>query len=460
MTIHARILKTRKFYLPPPPAATLVPTPSPLLLPASCDLLTIGAGAAGLFASVHAGRTATERGGGLSILAVDTARKLGAKILVAGGGRCNVTHFEVAASDYAGSTPAAIRKVLKRYGVERVIAFFAAAGVELKREDTGKLFPVSDSARTVLAALLRESEAAGVSIVHPARVTAIEPRADGARGFRVETEAGTVTAQRLLLATGGRSLPKSGSDGSGLALAASLGHTLTTPILPALVPLVLADGHFIRGLSGLTLPTRLTLTSATGKRLVSTEGSTLCTHQGLSGPAVLDISRHYLMAQHADSAVQLLINWVPDLAAEKLDAELRDARGRGSLAVLRTHLPDRLARVLCEQAACPQAGDIPKDARRRLLGMTTAMPLPVVGDRGFSIAEATAGGVPLSEVRLETMESRVCPGLHLAGEVLDVDGRIGGFNFQWAWASGFVAGTSAVAALLEEPSPAAATRPA
>ena len=429
-------------------------------LPAACDLGIVGAGAAGLFAAIQAGRAAGGRTLPLSMVAVDTARKLGAKILVAGGGRCNVTHHRVDERDYAGSTPAAIRKVLRRFDVAEVVEFFAKAGVELKREETGKLFPVSDSARSVLAALLREAADVGVELVHPARVEAIEPPGASPRGgFRVTTTAGAVEARRLVLATGGRSLPKSGSDGSGFALAASLGHTLTEPILPALVPLVLADGHFIRSLSGLTVPTRLTLTSATGKRLATSEGSTLCTHQGLSGPAVLDISRHYLLARHADAGMRLVINWLPQLAADELDVSLRDARSRGAVAVLRPYLPERLARQLCEEAGCPSAGDIPKESRRRLVRLICEMPLPVVGDRGFSTAEATAGGVPLSEVRLETMESRLCPGLHFAGEVLDVDGRIGGFNFQWAWASGFVAGTSAVAALAADCSQEAARPP-
>lgn len=449
--------------------STSLPKPRPtsprqvlcMTLPNACDVLIVGAGAAGLFASIHAGRAAAASAPSLTLIAVDTARKLGAKILVAGGGRCNVTHHAVDERDYAGSTPAAIRKVLRRYRVEDVVAFFAAAGVDLKREDTGKLFPVSDSARSVLAALLEETAVAGVHVVHPARVQAVRPLGEpaAATGFAVETEAGSITARRVILSTGGRSLPKSGSDGSGFALAASLGHQLTAPILPSLVPLVLADAHFIRGLSGLTLPTRLTLTSATGKRLCSTEGSTLCTHQGLSGPAVLDISRHYLMAQHADRDVQLKIDWLPQFPVEELERHFREARGRGAVAVLRQHLPDRLARLLCEQAGCPTSGDIPKEARRRLLTAVSAMTLPVVGDRGFAVAEATAGGVPLKEVRLESMESRLCPGLYFAGEVLDVDGRIGGFNFQWAWASGFVAGTSAVAACVAEASSRAEPRP-
>jgi predicted Rossmann fold flavoprotein len=408
------------------------------------DIAIVGAGAAGLFAAAWAGRTSRDRGLTPAIVAVDGARKLGAKILVAGGGRCNVTHWRVADTDFAGSTPPAIRKVLARFTADDTVAFFKAAGVELKREDTGKLFPVTDSARTVLDALVGEATRSGAELVHPARVDAILRDTDG---FLVTTSAGPLRAARVILCTGGKSLPKSGSDGGGHALAASLGHSITSPIVPALVPLVLPTGHWITELSGLTLPTELVLSSATGKRLTACTGSTLCTHFGLSGPAVLDISRHWLVARHdavtaGTPPVRLSINWLPDTPAGGVDAMLLEARGRGTLAILREHLPDRLARRLCELAGAPTNGDLPREARKRLVTLLTSTPLELTGDRGFTLAEATAGGVPLSEVRLDTMESRICPGLHFAGEVLDVDGRIGGFNFQWAWASGFLAGTA------------------
>lgn len=212
--------------------------------------------------------------------------------------------------------------------------------------------------------------------------------------------------------------------------------------MPALVPLVLAFGHWITGLSGLTLPTAVTLAAATGKRLVSFTCSPLCTHVGLSGLAVLDISRHWLIARHADPGVTVAVNWLPGVSTDDCGRLLVEGQRRGALAVLRDIIPDRLARMLCELAGAPPTGDVPRDARR-LATLATATPLPIVGDRGFAVAEATAGGVPLAEVRLETMESRIRPGLFFAGEVLDVDGLIGGFNFQWAWASGFVAGSAA-----------------
>ena len=422
-------------------------------VPGTADVAIVGAGAAGLFASVWAGRTAAA---GSRVVAFDGARKLGAKILVAGGGRCNVTHHVVSEHDFAGSTPPAIRKVLRRFPVERVVQFFAEAGVELKQEETGKLFPVTDSARTVLEALTHAATTAGAQLVHPARVTAIEPLPTSEPGgdeaavagaatpvrFRLITDAGSCTARRVILCTGGKSLPKSGSDGFGHELARALGHTITQPMVPALVPLLLPAGHWIREFSGLTLPTTVTLATATGRQLMATTGSTLCTHLGLSGPAVLDISRHWLVRRQADPDVRLTLNWLPGETAESID-QLLQAAGRGPLAVLRQRLPERLARQLCEQAGAAASGDLPRASRRALVQAVTATPLPVTGDRGFTVAEATAGGVPLNEVNLKTMESRVCPGLFLAGEVLDVDGRIGGFNFQWAWASGFVAGTAA-----------------
>jgi len=441
---------TRMTRMPSQPSPTTpgqFPSGGPPTGTREADVAIVGAGAAGLFAATWAGRTARAAGRTRRIVAVDGARKLGAKILVAGGGRCNVTHWRVGDADFSGSTPPAIRRVLARFTADDTVAFFRAAGVDLKREDTGKLFPVTDSARTVLDALVREATRAGAALLHPARVARIDR--DGDR-FLLATAAGPLAANRVILCTGGRSLPKSGSDGGGHDLAAALGHSLTDPIVPALVPLVLPAGHWITGLSGLTLPAELVLSTAGGRRLKACVGSTLCTHFGLSGPAVLDISRHWLVAAaqaRAEAAPppRLSIHWLPGMPTADVESLLVAAGGRGALAVLRERLPDRLARLLCEQAAAPTGGDLPREPRRRLVGLITATPLDVVGDRGFTLAEATAGGVPLAEVRLDTMESRVCPGLHLAGEVLDVDGRIGGFNFQWAWASGFLAGCAAAA---------------
>lgn len=402
------------------------------------DIVVVGAGAAGLMCAIWAGRTRP----GASVVALDGARTLGAKILVAGGGRCNVTHYAVDETAFAGSSRNAIRKVLLRFDVAQTLEFFRGLGVELKREDTGKLFPTTDSARTVLDALLRAARDAAVEVRHPWRVERVRREGDA---FCVESADGrAIAARRVVLATGGRSLPKSGSDGHGYDIARSLGHTTTERIFPALVPLVVAEGHFVRGLSGVAVSTTLEVRSGTGRRLASFTNSTLCTHFGLSGPGPLDISRHLLDARAADPAARLVVNWLPGESAESIDRALQALGGATAGRWLRERLPDRLARALCEHAgvdAGAPASNLTRERRRGLAATVAEMVAPVTGDRGFTHAEVTAGGVPLSEVRLDTMESRVCPGLHLVGEILDVDGRIGGFNFQWAWASGFVAGT-------------------
>jgi len=445
------------------------------------DVAVIGAGAAGLMAALWAGRTLRELGISPRVVALDGARTLGAKILVAGGGRCNVTHHEVDESAYAGSSRHAIKKVLRAFDVPTTVEFFRELGVELKQEDTGKLFPVTDSARTVLTALLRGVGDAGAQVWNPWRVdriTALAPEGpgDAPEGFEItaapaaaapETASQTqglaspvVHARRVILCTGGMSLPKSGSDGHGYALVKALGHSVTPLVFPALVPLLLPQDHFVLELSGIACEATLELRSPTGKRLVSFTNSTLCTHFGLSGPGPLDISRFVLDAlgpepiNPADrSRGGLFINWMPRETTESLDRRLLDGGKRPVASVLRDALPERLALALCAQTGVDprlHCSALTREPRRSLARLTTDMPIPLRGSRGFNYAEVTAGGVPLAEVRLETMESRLCPGLHLAGEICDVDGRIGGFNFQWAWASGFVAGCAAAKACLVE----------
>lgn len=390
-----------------------------------------------------AGITAGRRAPHQSILILDGAQKLGAKILVAGGGRCNVTHDQVNPESYAGASPHAIKKVLRRFDVPETIAFFRELGVELKREPTGKLFPVSDSARTILDALLGAVRRAGVGLYHPYRVEQISRHGDG---FRVSGPWGQISTPKVVLATGGKSLPKSGSDGGGYRLAQALGHPLSPRLLPGLVPLTLPPDHFIRGLSGITLPATLELRAASGKRLIAFTDSTLCTHFGLSGPSVLNISRHYLSAC-SDSGEQpiLMINWLPDFTPETLEAALK--RG-GRLSVgrwLSERLPERLASALCTSSGIDPAtpcDQLPREWRKTLTRTVSGLPLPITGSRGFTYAEVTAGGIPLSDLHLDRMESRLCPGLYCCGEICDVDGQIGGYNFQWAWASGFVAGTA------------------
>ena len=383
------------------------------------DVAVIGAGAAGLMAAIAAART------GARVVAIDGAKKIGAKILISGGGRCNVTNEIVRAEDFNGSRNA-IAKVLRTFDVGSTIAFFEELGVPLKREETGKLFPVSNRARDIVDALLRAAK--DVDIITNMRVAKIE------RGFIINDE---LQADQVILAAGGRSVPKTGSDGSGYELARALGHTVT-PTFPALVPLVVEKGHWIAELSGISVDAELAVKSPTGRIVQRHRGSMLFTHFGLSGPVVLDISRHWIAHQPAT----LSANFLPGETFESVDASLIEAAKRNPHATIGSvlRLPDRLLARLAPETAL---GRLSKDDRRRIVRDLVDFTLPLVRDRGFEYAEVTAGGVPLSEISVATMESRICPNLYLCGEILDVDGRIGGFNFQWAWASGRLAGVSA-----------------
>ncbi len=410
----------------------------------AADVVIVGAGAAGLMAAIVAAREAPGR----RIVALDGARTIGAKILVAGGGRCNVTHHEVSERDYAGGSPHAIKQVLRSFGVRDTVAFFQELGVELKREGTGKLFPTTDTARTVLNALLTGLREAGGELSHPTRVRSItRSPADGP--FRVEADGVTLLAHRVIMATGGMALPKSGSDGGGYAIARALGHSLREPILPALAPLVVTDPPWIRELSGVAVHASITLVSSSGKHLLTMDRDMLCTHFGLSGPGPMDVSRHWQMARVADRGAHILVSWQSGLTLDAVESMMRGSHAP-ALPWLREVVPERLARALLDAARVPvdaSMRQLPKESRRALASLITQCPVRPSETRGFTYAEATAGGVPLDEVKLATMESRRCPGLSLCGEILDVDGRIGGFNFQWAWATGTLAGRSAARSL-------------
>lgn len=407
------------------------------------EIVVVGSGAAGLMAAIAAARRAPGR----RIVALDGAARLGAKILIAGGGRCNVTHHAVSERDFNGSTPPAIRRILRAFDVDETIAFFAAEGVALKREPTGKLFPVSDRARDVLDALVEAARRSGVELHHPVRVTqaaACTAASAGLGRFRIDTSSETWEADVVILATGGQSVPKTGSDGTGYRLAEGLGLPVTARRLPALVPLTLPVGHPVTGLSGLATEVALTVVASTGRHLHRVTGALLCTHQGLSGPAVLDVSRHWQTARAWDPEAGLHVHWLPGLAPETLDRRVQQLGGRPVVKAL-TPLPERLAELLCNLAGVEPGHSgavLTREARKRLVATVTHWPAPVTGTRGFAVAEVTAGGVPLAALT-STLEARTCPGLFVCGELCDVDGRIGGFNFQWAWASGWVAGRAA-----------------
>jgi predicted Rossmann fold flavoprotein len=405
------------------------------------DLAIVGGGAAGLATAIFAAEAAREAALSRRIVVIDGARMLGAKILVSGGGRCNVTHESAGPEDFNGSRPV-IRNILAAFPPAAAVRWFASMGVELRREETGKLFPVTDSARTVLNALLNRCTELGIALQTDSRVSGIvPPGGTGAAAdlFSIEHSRGTTRSARGVMATGGRSLPRSGSDGAGWETVRQLGHTVT-PTCAALVPLVLAPGMFHASLAGIALDAELS-TFAGGKMIDRRRGSLLWTHFGVSGPVVMDASRHWVKAKESGIDVSMQCNLLPPDGFEAVERWLIDlAASRQRVLVVNAvaaRLPDRVAAAVAAHAGIDPAttcGQLSRPLRRAL---------SIVQHRGWNYAEVTAGGVPLNEIDYRTMQSRKVPGLYLAGEILDCEGRIGGFNFQWAWATGYLAGTAA-----------------
>ena len=418
----------------------------------SVDIAIVGAGAAGMTAGIFAKQASPNA----RVVLLDGAKKPGAKILVAGGGRCNVTHHQVDHRDYNAASGGFVKSVLKSFTADDTVEWMKSLGVTLKREATGKLFPTTDKARTVLDALLGRLDQLGAELWTECRVTDVEHDGDGFH-LTINGER-RLRAKRLILSPGGRSLPKTGSDGGGYPLVKALGHTVT-PTHPALVSIVLQQHWFHADVTGASHEAELT-TLANGKPVDRRAGSLLWTHFGLSGPLVMDASRHLLANKHAGRTVEWRLNLLPGERFETVESTLvRMAEKTPKLAVkrvleqwssggasVRFDVPDRVLRAVFRWADVDgeQAlAHLKRDDRRRLVHALIDLPLPVEQERGWNHAEVTAGGVPLGEVSWKTMASKACDGLHLAGEILDLDGRIGGFNFQWAWATGRLAGRAA-----------------
>jgi predicted Rossmann fold flavoprotein len=396
----------------------------------------VGAGAAGLATAIFAAR----RGASGPIVAFDGAARLGAKILVSGGARCNVTNRVVTDQDFAGGNPNVVRGILRAFPAGEAVSFFREIGVALHEEPGGKLFPDSNRARTVLDALLAEASRRGVELRAGQRVHRV---VRDEQGFRLATSRGEVEATRVVLATGGLSLPKTGSDGVGYGMAVALGHRLV-PRTPALVPLVL-EGDFHAALAGVSHEAELVVRGERDRPVVR-RGSLLWTHFGVSGPVVLDVSRFWHRALEEGRDARVSASLLPGRSFGEIEGALlaqAAANPQGQVkGALAAWLPAAVAAAVPGRlgvAADTRLGQLTREERRRVIRGLLDWPLPVKGSRGYDYAEVTAGGVPLAEIEPRTMASRRCPGLYLVGEILDVDGRIGGFNFQWAWSTAWVA---------------------
>lgn len=415
------------------------------------DVIVVGAGAAGLFAAT----AAAERGRRTLLLEKNT--RAGIKILMSGGTRCNVTQ----ATDVRGIVKAFGRQgpflhsALAGLSPDAVVRLLAQQGVATKVEVTGKVFPASDSASDVLDALLARLHSSGAVLTLNESVKDIVSE-DGS--FRLTTSRGVHRTRQVIITTGGMSYPGCGTCGDGYGWLQALGHTIRPP-RPALTPITTHES-WVRELRGITLPDvalmvlpkdSLAATAGKARRraaLAGDRGSMLLAHFGLTGPVVLNVSR--VVSGHPQPA-QLCV--VCDLLPEDSDVQCEQwldtvcrHEGKAQLvSLLARRLPRRIAEVLLARTGMPddrRGAECRREERQRLVGALKSTVIPVAGTMGFKKAEVTAGGVDLAEVDSRNMQSKLVPGLFLAGEVLDLDGPIGGYNFQAAFSTGLLAGSS------------------
>jgi predicted Rossmann fold flavoprotein len=405
----------------------------------SVALAVVGGGAAGLASAIGASRH------GASAVVLERLPWPGKKLLATGGGRANLLNERLTAEDFTSTDPALVAAVLERFGRDDIRSFFEGLGLRLQSDEAGRIYPATNQAASVLKVLEREIARLGVTLLTGFEVGGIAPRSGG---LQVQAKDGRkVEARTVVLATGGRSYPALGSNGSGFVLAASFGHHIVAPV-PSAVPLVVKVrmGHFLTGQR-----MRVRVESRIGGRAAEhAEGEILFTAYGLSGTAILDVSESVSVAIHRDGRkdVSVVIDFLPFLAAEAATAEFerRLKAGWAPGDLTSGLLPEKFGlfmpqvfRDLGIQPGC----ETPKDTAARLAAQLKAREYRIEGTRGWNEAEFTAGGVDAREVEPGTLESRKQPGLYLAGEVLDVQGGRGGFNLAWAWASGFVAGSAA-----------------
>ncbi len=386
------------------------------------DVIVLGAGAAGLMCALTAGRR------GRRVLLLDHAAEAGAKIVISGGGRCNFTNTGAAPERFLSDNPHFCRSALLRYTPQDFVAMVERHGIAFHEKTLGQLF-CNGSARAIVAMLLDECRAAGVALRLGHRITELSRATE----FRVETDNGGFTSDSLVLATGGLSIPKMGATGFAHDAARRFGLRLTE-IRPALVPLTFGPEllTLMRPLSGVALDSEVALDRHRFRE------ATLFTHRGLSGPAILQISSCW-------ECGPITLNLLPDRDAAAFLLERKRARPKAELrSVLAEALPQRLAQALAATVeGATRLADLPDRTLRQLASRLSAWSVTPSGSEGYAKAEVTRGGVDTRDLSSRTMQANAVPGLFVVGEAVDVTGWLGGYNFQWAWASGWCAGEAA-----------------
>lgn len=400
----------------------------------------IGAGAAGTMAAIFAAAA------GAQVTLIERTKDGGRKILISGGGRCNLLPLRVDEQRFVtDSSPNTLRRIIRSWPLAEQRRFFEEdVGIPLSEEpEVLKVFPSSHKARDVRDGLLALARRNGATL---RMETLVRDVVATDRGWRIEcAEGAPLEVDAVIVATGGLSVPATGSEGFGLALARRLGHTVH-PTYAALTPITDAAGTFAE-LAGISLT--VTLTARAGARTATHTGGFLFTHRGYSGPAALNVSHVVVRARHEGGPpATLTVQWTA-LGDAEWETALRPQGSRTVAAAVRAELPDRLAMFLIAHAQVDPTrslAELRREERRRLLDTLVRCPLPWTADEGYKKAEVTGGGVSLAEIDPRTMESKVARGLYLCGEVLDAFGPIGGYNFLWSWATGRAAGTAAAAA--------------
>jgi predicted Rossmann fold flavoprotein len=393
------------------------------------DVVVIGAGAAGLFCAAQAGQR------GLKVVLIDHAARLAEKIRISGGGRCNFTNREVGPANFLSDNPHFCHSALSRYTPADFVALVQKHGIAFHEKHKDQLF-CDDSSEQIIRMLVAECEAGGVDLWQPCQVGDVTP--DGPARWTVHTERGRVHCRSVVVATGGLPVPKIGASDFGLRLAERLGHAVVPP-REALVPLSFAANDWAPfvPMAGIALPVAIAIEAPPGQgqrksRRVVFHEDLLFTHRGLSGPAVLQISSHWRPGQ------AIHINLLPqvELLAQLLAAKQGSRRQLGNElgARLTLRLAEAWLAMLGLDATQPMP-QVPDATLRKLAASLQDWALTPAGNEGWNKAEVMAGGVDTRELSSQSIESRRCPGLHFIGEVVDVTGWLGGYNFQWAWAS-------------------------
>ena len=385
------------------------------------DVIVVGAGAAGMMCAIEAGKR------GRRVLVIDHAKAAGEKIRISGGGRCNFTNTRTSPAAFLSENPRFCISALSRYTAADFVALVDRHGIAWHEKTLGQLF-CDGSAKQIIDLLLAGMREAGVALRLGVSASAIDKTE---AGFRLEAGDAKLACQSLVIATGGKSIPKMGATGFGYEVAARFGLKLT-PTRPALVPLTFEVGMLerLRPLAGVATDVRV----ACGK--TAFDEAMLFTHRGLSGPAILQISSYWREGQ------EIVVDMAPGADLFETLRQARTATPRQAVTtVLADHLPRRLAQLIAEtEGAAGVIADAPDKLLRRLAEAGNRWRVKPVGSEGYRTAEVTLGGVDTAELDQKTLAARRVPGLHFVGEVVDVTGWLGGYNFQWAWASGWAAG--------------------